>query len=219
MPVATTMGFTPMDGLMMGTRPGSIDPGILPFVRQRTNMTAQQFEQTLDEYVRPAGRFRRLLRLPRGRGCRRGRKRPANRAGNLRRSCPRDDSRTGRYTRRPRRPCLSRLASAKTRPACGKRSPEDWSASAFTSMRSGTSRAMPMLTWPRIRPRYGSWCSTRARSWSLLGKPPAWLPVDQEKPSKQGAIHAGKPAQGLRFLPVACKCGTPHAPRLEDLDP
>ena len=28
-PVATTMGFTPMEGLMMGTRSGSIDPGII----------------------------------------------------------------------------------------------------------------------------------------------------------------------------------------------
>ena len=28
-PVATTMGFTPMEGLMMGTRSGSTDPGIL----------------------------------------------------------------------------------------------------------------------------------------------------------------------------------------------
>ena len=28
-PVSTTMGFTPMEGLMMGTRSGSIDPGIL----------------------------------------------------------------------------------------------------------------------------------------------------------------------------------------------
>jgi len=27
--VATTMGFTPLEGLMMGTRPGSVDPGIL----------------------------------------------------------------------------------------------------------------------------------------------------------------------------------------------
>ncbi len=28
-PVDTTMGFTPMDGVVMGTRPGSVDPGIL----------------------------------------------------------------------------------------------------------------------------------------------------------------------------------------------
>ena len=28
-PVATTMGYTPLDGLMMGTRSGSLDPGIL----------------------------------------------------------------------------------------------------------------------------------------------------------------------------------------------
>src|SRR5439155_24238731 len=30
--VDTTMGFTPLEGLMMGTRSGSIDPGILTFL-------------------------------------------------------------------------------------------------------------------------------------------------------------------------------------------
>jgi acetate kinase len=35
--VDTTMGFTPLEGLMMGTRSGSIDPGILTyFVRERS---------------------------------------------------------------------------------------------------------------------------------------------------------------------------------------
>ncbi len=30
--VATTMGFTPLDGLVMSTRPGSVDPGIMSFL-------------------------------------------------------------------------------------------------------------------------------------------------------------------------------------------
>src|SRR3989449_4804451 len=33
--IDTTMGFTPLEGLMMGTRSGSIDPGILPYLLRR----------------------------------------------------------------------------------------------------------------------------------------------------------------------------------------
>ena len=33
--VDTTMGFTPLDGLMMGTRSGSVDPGILTFLMRQ----------------------------------------------------------------------------------------------------------------------------------------------------------------------------------------
>ena len=36
--VATTMGFTPIDGLMMGTRTGSIDPGVLLYLMQFEQM-------------------------------------------------------------------------------------------------------------------------------------------------------------------------------------
>src|SRR4029077_15711314 len=32
--VGTTMGFTPLEGLMMGTRSGSVDPGILTYLMQ-----------------------------------------------------------------------------------------------------------------------------------------------------------------------------------------
>jgi acetate kinase len=32
--VDTTMGFTPLDGLMMGTRGGAIDPGVLLYLQQ-----------------------------------------------------------------------------------------------------------------------------------------------------------------------------------------
>lgn len=44
--IATTMGFSPLDGLMMGTRSGSIDPGlILYFLQQK--MTAEQIAHLL----------------------------------------------------------------------------------------------------------------------------------------------------------------------------
>ena len=44
---ATTMGFTALDGLMMGTRPGSLDPGIVLFLLQDRGMTADAVEDLL----------------------------------------------------------------------------------------------------------------------------------------------------------------------------
>lgn len=46
--VDTTMGFTPLDGLMMGTRSGSIDPSIVLHVQQHHGLTAQQVERALN---------------------------------------------------------------------------------------------------------------------------------------------------------------------------
>ncbi len=45
--VDTTMGFTPLDGLMMGTRSGSIDPGIILHVQQHRGMTPEQVDRAL----------------------------------------------------------------------------------------------------------------------------------------------------------------------------
>jgi acetate kinase len=45
--IATTMGFTPLDGLVMGTRCGSIDPGVLLYLMNQHNMDAQALEQLL----------------------------------------------------------------------------------------------------------------------------------------------------------------------------
>ncbi|HEU5432996.1 MAG TPA: acetate kinase [Thermomicrobiales bacterium] len=45
--VATTMGFTPLDGLMMATRPGSLDPGILTFLLARGLLTADELDDAL----------------------------------------------------------------------------------------------------------------------------------------------------------------------------
>jgi acetate kinase len=45
--VATTMGFSPLDGLVMGTRCGNIDPGVLLYLMDRHNMAARALEQLL----------------------------------------------------------------------------------------------------------------------------------------------------------------------------
>ena len=46
--VDTTMGFTPLDGLMMATRSGSVDPGIVLHVQQHHGLTAEQVETALN---------------------------------------------------------------------------------------------------------------------------------------------------------------------------
>ncbi len=43
----TTMGLTPLDGLMMGTRCGAIDPGVLLYLQQQQGMSADQLEHML----------------------------------------------------------------------------------------------------------------------------------------------------------------------------
>jgi acetate kinase len=46
--VDTTMGFTPLDGLMMATRSGSIDPSIVLHVQQHHGLTTEQVETALN---------------------------------------------------------------------------------------------------------------------------------------------------------------------------
>ena len=45
--VATSMGLTPLDGLMMGTRCGAIDPGVLLYLLQERGMGAQELADLL----------------------------------------------------------------------------------------------------------------------------------------------------------------------------
>jgi acetate kinase len=42
------MGFTPLDGLMMATRSGSLDPGIVLHVQLRHGLAAKQVEEALN---------------------------------------------------------------------------------------------------------------------------------------------------------------------------
>jgi acetate kinase len=46
--VDTTMGFTPMEGLLMATRSGSLDPGALLWIERRQGLSPEQVEQALD---------------------------------------------------------------------------------------------------------------------------------------------------------------------------
>jgi acetate kinase len=45
--VDSTMGFTALDGLCMGTRPGSLDPGVVLYLFQNLGMTVPQVEEVL----------------------------------------------------------------------------------------------------------------------------------------------------------------------------
>lgn len=45
--VDTTMGLTPLDGLVMGTRCGTIDPGVLLYLQQHEKMSAEDVQHLL----------------------------------------------------------------------------------------------------------------------------------------------------------------------------
>jgi acetate kinase len=47
--IDTTMGFTPLDGLMMGTRSGSVDPGILTFLVRSQNLSGETLDDLLNK--------------------------------------------------------------------------------------------------------------------------------------------------------------------------
>ena len=48
--VATSMGLTPLEGLMMGTRSGSIDPGILLYMLRTRRAGWRELEEALDHH-------------------------------------------------------------------------------------------------------------------------------------------------------------------------
>ncbi len=47
--VDTTMGLTPLEGVMMGTRSGSIDPSIVTFLQRKENLTPDQVDMILNK--------------------------------------------------------------------------------------------------------------------------------------------------------------------------
>jgi acetate kinase len=46
--IDTTMGFTPLDGLMMGTRSGSVDPGILTYLMREKKLDGKELDELLN---------------------------------------------------------------------------------------------------------------------------------------------------------------------------
>src|SRR6266581_2478621 len=47
--IDTTMGFTPSEGLMMGTRSGSVDPGILTYLMRQGRLQAEEIDDILNK--------------------------------------------------------------------------------------------------------------------------------------------------------------------------
>jgi acetate kinase len=47
--IDTTMGFTPLEGLMMGTRSGSVDPGILTYLMRQGHLQGQEIDDVLNQ--------------------------------------------------------------------------------------------------------------------------------------------------------------------------
>ncbi len=60
--IDTTMGFTPLEGLVMATRSGSVDPGLIMWLLQHGNLSTDEVDAGLEKSAGLAG----LSRLPSG---------------------------------------------------------------------------------------------------------------------------------------------------------
>ncbi|MDU0995979.1 MAG: acetate/propionate family kinase, partial [Staphylococcus lugdunensis] len=47
--IDTSMGFTPLAGVTMGTRSGNIDPALIPFIMEKTNKSAEEVLNVLNK--------------------------------------------------------------------------------------------------------------------------------------------------------------------------
>lgn len=47
--IDTSMGLTPLEGLVMGTRSGDIDPAIMPYIMNNTGMTAKEMDTAMNK--------------------------------------------------------------------------------------------------------------------------------------------------------------------------
>ncbi|PID82790.1 MAG: acetate kinase [Clostridiales bacterium] len=47
--VATSMGFTPLEGLAMGTRCGDIDPAVITYLMKKENLDAEQMDKVMNK--------------------------------------------------------------------------------------------------------------------------------------------------------------------------
>jgi acetate kinase len=140
--VDTSMGFTPLEGLVMGTRSGDLDPAILDFITSKEGLTLPQVEVMLNKQSGLLGlsgltadmrelrrRSRSMTTVARGSPSMCSAIAPANT------SAPTSRSWTARM-----RSC-SPVASARTRSTCARASVPTSSGSAFVSMRPPTPRS------------------------------------------------------------------------------
>lgn len=47
--IETSMGFTPLEGLVMGTRSGDMDPAVVPFLMEKEKLTADEVDQIMNK--------------------------------------------------------------------------------------------------------------------------------------------------------------------------
>jgi acetate kinase len=47
--IDTTMGLTPLDGFMMGTRAGALDPSVVTFIEEKEHLSAQEIDTILNK--------------------------------------------------------------------------------------------------------------------------------------------------------------------------
>jgi len=47
--IETSMGFTPLEGLVMGTRSGDIDPAVVPFLMEKEELTPKEIDNILNK--------------------------------------------------------------------------------------------------------------------------------------------------------------------------
>ena len=141
--IDTSMGMTPLEGLVMGSRAGSIDPGVLLDVLRRRRLTVSRLADTLEHQsgllgVGGSADVRELL-VPKPRATRRPRSRS---------SC----SSVGRPPRSRRAPRFSRFWTPSSSPA----------GSVSTPVRSGRESSM---AWPSsASARSSAGMSARTRS-------------------------------------------------------
>ncbi len=76
-PVDTSMGLTPLEGLVMGTRSGDIDPGIFGYLCRAAKMSVDEVESMLNQHSGMLGSGRRARLSPAARDDRIGDSRSA----------------------------------------------------------------------------------------------------------------------------------------------
>ena len=172
--VDTTMGLTPLAGLVMGTRSGDVDPGLLPYVADRTGSDVAQVLERLEHPQRPARPVRGEQRP--ARGVRRGRS-----GGRPTRRSPSTCSPTGWPRTSPRWWCPSAGSTRSSSPAgsastalpCAAPSSTSWAFSVCARTRRPTRSTAATPAAGSARPgRPRRWSSRPTRSWSSPGTRP-----------------------------------------------
>ena len=130
--VDTTMGMTPMEGLVMGTRSGDVDPGVFGYLAGETGQTCRRAHPRAEHAKRPAGAVRRGQRHAH----RRGRGRAAETSGparprGVRAPAGQGDRRAGRRAWSGSTRWSSPAASARTAPWSAAWSCAVWASSAW----------------------------------------------------------------------------------------